>query len=59
MEGATIMGLIITALVLAMCWAPTRLLILWAAGIIGIIALALAVGPMWFIAILLVLLLLK
>ena len=59
MEGATIMGLIITALVLAMCWAPTRLLLIWAAMITGTIALAMALGPMWFIAILLVLLLLK
>jgi len=59
MEGATIMGLIITALVLAMCWTPTRLLLIWAALITGAVALAMAVGPVWFIAILLVLLLLK
>lgn len=59
MEGATIMGLLITALVLAMCWAPTRLLLIWAAFITGAIALAMAVGPLWFIAIVLVLMLLN
>ena len=59
MEGATIMGLLITVLVLMLWWAPTRLLLIWAALIGGAIALAMAVGPLWFIAILLVLMLLN
>ena len=59
MEGATIMGLLITVLVLMLWWTPTRLLLIWAALIGGAIALAMAVGPLWFIAILLVLMLLN
>ena len=59
MEGATIMGLLITVLVLMLWWTPTRLLLIWAALIGGAIALAMAVGPLWFIAIVLVLMLLN
>lgn len=59
MEGATIIGLLITVLVLMLWWTPTRLLLIWAAFIGGAIALAMAVGPLWFIAILLVLMLLN
>ena len=59
MDGSMALGLIITAFVLMLCWAPTRLLILWAAGLTLIISIALALGPMWVIAILLVLLILK
>ena len=51
--------LIFTAFALALCWSPTRLLILWGAGIAFIIGIAMALGPMWFIALLLFLLLLK
>jgi len=59
MEGATIIGLLITVLVLMLWWTPTRLLLIWAALIGGAIALAMAVGPLWFIAIVLVLMLLN
>ena len=59
MEGSAIIAIIITALVSMMWWRPTRLLILWAISLTIIISIALAVGPMWFIAILLVLLILK
>ena len=59
MDESMALGLVITAFALMLCWSPTRLLIMWAAGLTLIISIALAVGPMWFIAILLVLLLLK
>ena len=59
MDGGTILGLMMMAFVLALFWAPTRLLIFWAGGLAAVIGLAVAVGPVWFIAILLALMLLK
>ena len=59
MEGEIFLGLLATGLILFLCYEPTRILLFWAAFIAGAIALAMAVGPLWFIAILLVLILLN
>ena len=53
------LGLLATGLILFLCYEPTRIFLFWVALIAGAIALAMAVGPLWFIAILLVLILLN
>lgn len=59
MDDSAILVLVFTAFILALCWEPTRLLIAWSVGLLLIIGIAMALGPMWFIALLLFLLLLK
>ena len=58
-DGAIIVLSLIAVTVGALCWGPTRTLIVWGAGLAAVIAVALAIGPLWLIALLLLLLVLN
>ena len=59
MSGEAVVMLLVAGVVLMLCWAPTRVLLVWGAGMSAAVGLAMALGPMWFMALLLFLLLLK